>query len=883
MHKNRNAIVLLVLIFSLVACDNNPQPVITATPTATTIPTPLATATSVAVTNTPSPQPPEPTPSATSIDTSSTPTTMSTPSAIAGTESSVPGCSPDRLVNSPRDGLGDTLYPTLGNSGYDVAHYDVRLNVDVAGNTLSGDARLTAKALTSLSTFNLDFRGLNITKLLVDGKDASYTRNNGELLITPGTPLMANSDFSVEVTYDGTPADAARNGSPTEGWTNYKDGIYVAGEPDGSSTFYPVNEHPCDKATYSMTVTVPKPYVVASNGHLKSSTDNGSSTTYAWETTNPVASYLVALNIAAFDVETTQSVSGVPIRNYFPSDLPRKTRDFFKDLPQMVDFLSETFGPYPFEEYGVVVADTSLNFALETQTLSLFGKDVGAGDNPSNEVVLHELAHQWFGDSVSLEQWHDIWLNEGFATYAQWLWLEHKNGKAALDARVKDIYGVVKEQKSLPPGSPTADRLFDSGVYLRGALTLHALRLKIGDDAFFKTMKTYAERYRHGNAGTANFIAVAEEISGQQLFTLFDAWLYAVEMPPIPQLDLASSGTTAGAESPTPGRAAYVLPNLPDGWTKIEPAGDTACARGTPFSFWVHPGRANKLLLFFEGGGGCWSYDTCKPGSRFFTSTLAGSDGPENRGGMLDLANTNNPFHDYYAVYVPYCTGDVHMGSYTQTYRSTKGEEVTIQHKGFVNSSSAVNWAYQHFAAPESVFVAGCSAGSVGSILFAPYVIRHYDKANVTQFGDSEAYVFDHPVDLQTDWHAHDNFPNWIPAVSQISAGNFTMSAFYKAIANYYPAKSFSQYNTEHDTTQQLFYFAAALQTKTPPPWEDALDASLFDIHNAAPNFHTFMGPGSEHCVTPRDKFYSETSSGVSLRVWVADLANGKSVRDVKP
>ena len=314
----------------------------------------------------------------------------------------------------------------------------------------------------------------------------------------------------------------------------------MAGEPDGASTFYPVNEHPCDKASYTLNVTVPKPYVVASVGHLQQTTDNGQTTTYIWTTPNPVASYLVGLNIGLFDVETAQTPDGVKMRSYFPKDLPSDIHDTFRQTPEMVQFLSDTFGPYPFEESGVVVADTHLGFALETQTMPLFGNDVGEGasDNSGTETVLHELSHQWFGDSVSLEQWQDIWLNEGFATYAQWLWVEHTQGKAALDERVKLMYRIVSERKPPPPGDPTADTLFNPGVYLRGGLTLHALRLEVGDDAFFKILKTYAARYYHGNATTADFIAVSEEVSGKQLASFFNSWLHDPKMPDIPELGL---------------------------------------------------------------------------------------------------------------------------------------------------------------------------------------------------------------------------------------------------------------------------------------------------------------------------------------------------------
>jgi aminopeptidase N len=530
----------LFLLFVASACDSG---------TATPLPTLPPTATTVLATPTDNPGA---TPSA--PPTTARQVLQPTPTALSATvgilASAPPGCPNDRMANSPRNGLGDDLFPLLGNAGYDVQHYDLNLTVDVGKDTIDADAKLIVLALKDLDAFNLDFRGLIISKLLVDGSPSDYARDDQELSITPPTILKAGRQFVVEVAYGGEPISASRNGSPTEGWTYYKNGIYVAGEPDGASTFYPVNEHPCDKATYTLKVTVPKPYVVASVGHLEETTDAGANATYIWSTNYPVASYLVGLNIGLFDIETGQTPDGVKLRSYFPHDLPSKVRDTFAQTPEMVQFLSDIFGPYPFEEYGVVVANTSLGFALETQTMSLFGNDVGTGRNPGDETALHELSHQWFGDSVSLEQWHDIWLNEGFATYAQWLWVEHTSGKQALDERVRLMYGFVNEENPPPPGDPPADRLFNPGVYLRGGLTLHALRLNVGDDTFFKILKTYAARYRHGNATTDDFIAVSEEISGKQLHPLFDSWLHDPKMPDMPELGLTTPASVPAASTP---------------------------------------------------------------------------------------------------------------------------------------------------------------------------------------------------------------------------------------------------------------------------------------------------------------------------------------------
>jgi aminopeptidase N len=316
----------------------------------------------------------------------------------------------------------------------------------------------------------------------------------------------------------------------------------VLSEPDGSAGYYPVNDHPLDKASYTFRVTVPKPLEVAANGLLTETTDNGDTTTFLFEAHEPMASYLATINIDEFDTETMESGNGIPIRNYYSSDLPKEVRKPFARQGEMLDYFSEIYGLYPFEVYGAMVMNTEFGAALENQTLSIFGMDMVDVENVEGTelTVAHELAHQWFGDSVSVADWSDIWLNEGFATYSEGLWIEHLHGRDALDEWVKSQYqDVVDFQQYFPaPGNPPADDLFNSGVYVWGGLTLHALRVEIGDEAFFKTMQTYFERYKGGNAATADFIAVAEEVSGKDLTEFFNNWLYSESIPPIPAMGL---------------------------------------------------------------------------------------------------------------------------------------------------------------------------------------------------------------------------------------------------------------------------------------------------------------------------------------------------------
>jgi aminopeptidase N len=507
------SIVILVTL-CLVGCSTRPAPVPVDV-------TPLATATIEQAATLPSPARSTLVPTKASVEATATLTGQ-------------PGAS----------GLGDSRYPGFGNGGYDVEHYTLDLTVnDVEIGDLSGVTTLAAIALHDLSRFNLDFIGFTIDQITLNGQPTTFERRGQELTITPAQAMTKGEPFSIEVKYHGQPDQVESVSAPVQtGWIVHDGGSYVLSEPDGAASYYPVNDHPLDKATYTFSVTVPKPFEVAANGVLSETIDQGVATTYVWDARYPMASYLSTVNIGEFDLETGKSPQGIPLRNYYPAGSTAAVRRPFAHEGEMLDFYSQTFGPYPFDVYGSLVIDAEVGTALEAQTLSLFGIDMLDPDNvPETELtVAHELAHQWFGDSVSVADWGDIWLNEGFATYAEGLWIEHLNGAAALNDWVREIYRTVVDAgaDSVPPGDPVASDLFNEGVYYRGALTLHALRLKIGDKAFFDLMQTYYDRFKGGQARTSDFIAVAEEVSGQDLKAFFDDWLYAAKLPAIPALRL---------------------------------------------------------------------------------------------------------------------------------------------------------------------------------------------------------------------------------------------------------------------------------------------------------------------------------------------------------
>jgi aminopeptidase N len=447
----------------------------------------------------------------------------------------------DPLAGS--SGMGDSLYPGFGNGGYDANSYilDITVN-DVKTSDLTAVTTIEAVATQDLSRFNLDFAGFEITGIAVNDEAAEFERKGQELTIIPARGLSEGETFTVVVEYEGIPTPMTSKALPfPTGWIAYENGIFVLSEPDGSASFYPVNDHPLDKALYTVIITVPEPYEVAVNGTLEEQTGDGETTTYRFEMRDPMASYLTTIDVNDFDVETMESGDGIPIRNYYAVNLPDGINEPFARQGEMLDYFSELFGPYPFDVYGSLVMDTYFGAALENQTLSIFGADmVDLEDIEGTEaVVAHELAHQWFGDSVSVADWSDIWLNEGFATYGEALWVEYDYGREGLDEWVQSVYIEVREYPDYypPPGDPAANDLFNSGVYLRGGLTLHALRLETGDEAFFEILREYHERYKYGNAATEDFIAIAEEIHGADLGDLFDAWLYEKDLPPMPGIN----------------------------------------------------------------------------------------------------------------------------------------------------------------------------------------------------------------------------------------------------------------------------------------------------------------------------------------------------------
>ncbi|MBN9742092.1 peptidase M1 [Amycolatopsis sp. A1MSW2902] len=436
---------------------------------------------------------------------------------------------------------GDGYLPAHGNGGYRVRHYDLDLDYRIGPNRLSAAAVLTCEATQALSRLTLDFGEFRVSRVLVDGKPAKYARRGLKLQVKPARSLPSGAEFQVEIRYAGNPRPVSSRWGDI-GWDELTDGALVASQPVGAPSWFPCNDHPADKASYRIAVATSSPYLVAATGNLVSRYQSASTTKWVFERPEPTSTYLVSVQIGRYeDLELSSGAwvpgtavdrpGGVAQRAAVP---PRLRRAFARDFGRqgrMMDALEEWFGPYPFGEYVVVVTDDDLDDPIEAQGMAIFGANHVDGKRTHERLVVHELAHQWFGNSLTVADWRHIWLNEGFATYAEWLWSERAGGESA-EALARGWYARVRAKPAdVTIGDPGVSRMFDERVYKRGGLTLHALRGEMGDSAFFALVKAWAVENRHGAVTTEGFVALAESYAGRSLGEFFAAWLGRVGLP----------------------------------------------------------------------------------------------------------------------------------------------------------------------------------------------------------------------------------------------------------------------------------------------------------------------------------------------------------------
>ena len=436
-------------------------------------------------------------------------------------------------------GIGDDYYPTYGNGGYDVAHYDLDVTYVPDTDMLTGHATLTARATQNLSRFNLDLVGLTVDSVRVDGKAAGWSRSGGELTVRPRKGLRDGHRFTVDVRYHGVPETFTIPGTTLEaGFMHTDDGAMIAGQPEVSAAWYPVNDHPRDRATYSFEVTVPAGLEVIANGLFRGERTRRGWSTWRWEATTPMISYLATASIGQFDIQWGRH-DGKPMIIAMDVDLaPDFAGDAVGRTGEITDFFERFLGPYPFESNGAIVDDhPPLVFALENQTRPIYAASWFAPgvDVAETGVVAHEIIHQWFGDLVAVDRWQDIWLSEGYGKYAEWLWSE-ESGQQTAQELFDFYYGAPLTVPiwSPPPGDPGVENLFGGSVYYRGAMTQHALRVTVGDDAYWRIARAWIAQNRYATGTTEEYIALAERVSGRDLGDFFQAWLFTEGKPPYP-------------------------------------------------------------------------------------------------------------------------------------------------------------------------------------------------------------------------------------------------------------------------------------------------------------------------------------------------------------
>ncbi|MET9255297.1 M1 family metallopeptidase [Streptomyces sp. NPDC003717] len=440
-------------------------------------------------------------------------------------------------------GVGDRLYPHLGNPGYDVAAYDLDL-------TYTGDNSKPLRAVTTidarttadLDRINLDFTHGTVDSVEVDGEPAGFETAGEDLVITPDDALDAGSWTRITVRHTSDPVyPEDREG----GWVRTADGLAMANQADVAHLVFPCNDHPSDKARFTFRITAPDGLTAVANG-LPTDVDRaGTTTTWTYRTEHPMATELAQVSIGRSAVLHRAGPHGLPVRDVVPAEHRAALEPWLAKTPGQIAWLEGKVGRYPFETYGLLMADAATGFELETQTLSLFERELFTEPGyPAwylESIMVHELAHQWFGDSVSPKTWSDVWLNEGHATWYEALYAEEKAGKTVA-ARMKAAYGASDRWRAAggPPAAPkppapgSKTGIFRANVYDGAALVLYALRQEIGAPAFERLERAWAERHADATASTADFVRLASDVAGRDLTGFFQGWLYGAKTPPMP-------------------------------------------------------------------------------------------------------------------------------------------------------------------------------------------------------------------------------------------------------------------------------------------------------------------------------------------------------------
>jgi aminopeptidase N len=437
------------------------------------------------------------------------------------------GCSQDRLALpvASTEGIGDPYYPTDGNPGYDVQGYAVTTTYDPATSSFDTRTRVTAQAIAHQPSLSLDLSsGLTVTAVSVNGGPADFEQlDPHELVITPKTALAPGQTLTILVSDHGPVGYSG----PVSGWHDLSGGGGVmAGEPHSCAFWYPCNDHPTDKATFRLTATVPARFTVISNGlEGRTSTAGAGATatkTYRWHLDTPTATYLTTILVDELTVKRSTLADGTPVVDAFSPGALREEPNEAK-LPAILALLSSKFGPYPAPAAGGMFVDAPVGFSLETFSRPVYTAGIAFS------TIVHENAHQWWGDNVSIKRWRDVCFNECMATYAQWLWREHQG--ADLDAYYRTTVGLVDFSLPLYDMGPGME-FAKGGVYLKGSYFEHALRRKIGDDTtYFAALRGIQRDFSGKNIGMFEFRDEMRRRTGVDLRAFWREWVLSTERP----------------------------------------------------------------------------------------------------------------------------------------------------------------------------------------------------------------------------------------------------------------------------------------------------------------------------------------------------------------
>jgi aminopeptidase N len=425
---------------------------------------------------------------------------------------------------------GDAYLPRQGDTGYDALHYGIALQYSPTTRKLDAVTTIRLRPTARLRSFALDLRGLHVSKVTVDGERATFRQSDEKLRVRPADVLRRGKVVSVRVAYSGRTGQPVDNTDSLFGWVSTDDGALVVSEAYGAPTWFPVNDTPADKATYTITATVPKGSDAVANGRMVGKpTSRDGWRTFRYREDSPMSSYLATVAIGDYDL-TRYTVGGLPFLAAIDPEIPAAAKATSEAAvarqPAMIDYFSKQFGPYPFSSAGAIVDRFDIGYSLETQTRPTFSVSA------TEEDMARHTAHQWFGNSVTLRRWTDIWLNEGLSTYGEWLWVRH-TGAATFDDQVARLRAVPADDDlwKRKVGDPGVDDMYDELVYQRGALTLVMLQRKVGMSTMRKILRTWAAEHRYGTATTKQFIELSERLSGQDLDDFFRTWLYTAGKP----------------------------------------------------------------------------------------------------------------------------------------------------------------------------------------------------------------------------------------------------------------------------------------------------------------------------------------------------------------